>query len=239
MTEWLPGVHAAPNIQSDQALYEVENRALDPEGKLFEAMRRITDWSDRVVLDLGAGSGFWLPHFHTDCRHVFAVEPHGRSRVLACGRVAALGLDRASVLAGSAERIFLPDNSVDFVHARFAYFWGPGCEPGLAEVQRVLCPGGSVFIIDNDLRRGTFADWLRRAPSAYQRDPDKIDAFWKSQGFSCTEVMSEWRFDSRDDLRKVLHLEFPAEHATTYFSEHEGHTVDYGYNIYYRKGWSA
>ena len=32
---WLPGVHVAPNIQDGPALYEIENRALDPEGLLL------------------------------------------------------------------------------------------------------------------------------------------------------------------------------------------------------------
>jgi ubiquinone/menaquinone biosynthesis C-methylase UbiE len=53
-------------------------------------------------------------------------------------RCVALGLDNASVLTGSAERIPLSDSIVDVVHARFAYVFGPGCERGIAEVLRVL-----------------------------------------------------------------------------------------------------
>ena len=48
------------------------------------------------------------------------------------------------------------------MHARWAYFFGPGCEPGLAELDRVMRPGSRAFVIDNDPTRSTFGDWFRR-----------------------------------------------------------------------------
>ena len=69
-------------------------------------------------------------------------------------RVARLGLERGSVLAGSAEQLVLADHMVGVAHARFAYFFGPGCEPGLAELARVIRPGGTAFIVDDDWRTG-------------------------------------------------------------------------------------
>ena len=50
----------------------------------------------------------------------------------------------------------MADHSVEMIHARWAYFFGPGCEPGLTEVARVLRPGGTAFLIDNDASRSTF-----------------------------------------------------------------------------------
>ncbi|MCP4809871.1 MAG: class I SAM-dependent methyltransferase, partial [Proteobacteria bacterium] len=146
---WLPGVHVAPNIQSDPALYEVENRALDRDGHITAAMRHIAPWNDRVVLDLGSGTGFWASVFEPDARHVVCVEPHAPSRLMAAARIAREGWTTVDSLVGSAAWIPLRDGSVDLVHARFAYFFGPGCEPGLAEVERVLAPGGTCIVIDN------------------------------------------------------------------------------------------
>jgi ubiquinone/menaquinone biosynthesis C-methylase UbiE len=231
----LPGVHAAPNIQQHPDVYEIENRAVDPEQLIEARMHAIAPWDDKVVLDLGAGTGYHIPRFHTRASHVIAVEPHGPSRVRAMARVAALGLERASVLAGSAERIVLPDASVDVVHARFAYFFGPGCEPGLAELARVIRPGGAAFIIDNDLRRGTFAAWLRRAAYFAEIDPDARDRFWADQGFALATIPSAWRFDRREDLEAVVCIEFPPDLAEQLIAEHAGLTVDYWYSLYYRR----
>jgi len=230
----LPGVHPSPNIQSDPDLYEIENQALDPDGLIEAAMQQILPWDDRVMLDLGAGTGFYLPRFHAKAQHVFAVEPHDASRLQIMQRVARLGLARLSVLTGSAEQIPLHDASVDIVHARFAYFFDPTCEPGLRELQRVIRPSGGAFIIDNDLQSGTFAEWLHQSPYLAGIVPDQLAAFWRAQGFSLLRIPTEWRFQQRADLERVVRLEFGEKLAESLLARHSGLRVEYHICLYYR-----
>ena len=56
----------------------------------------------------------------------------------------------------------LPDASVDVVHARWAYFFGPGCEPGLAELDRVVRRGGTALV---DRQRPDPVDVRRLVPA--------------------------------------------------------------------------
>jgi ubiquinone/menaquinone biosynthesis C-methylase UbiE len=232
---WLPGVHPAPNIQEHPELYEIENRAADPDRRIERVMWELAPWSGEVVLDVGAGTGFHLERFAQQARHVLAVEPDDRSRLMAMRRVADLGLERVSVLTGSAERLLLADRSVGLAHARFAYFFGPGCEPGLAELARVLRPGGTAFVVDNDWRSGTFASWLARSAWCSWADPDRIEGFWRDQGFASVRVESEWRFQRREDLEAVLGVEFPPLLAEELRREHPGTSVDVHYRIYHRR----
>lgn len=231
----LPGVHQAPNIQTAPELYELENQAADPEGLIEAAMWRIAPWTGKVFLDLGAGTGFHLARWHRHAAHVFAVEPHAPSRLAAMRRVAEQGLLNSSVLSGSAERTPLRDHEVDIIHARFAYFFGAGGEAGLAELERIVRPGGTAFIIDNDLRTGAFAAWLRQSPHAPQPDPDAVEGFWASQGFSLERIASEWRFGSRADLEAVVRLEFGEALAARLLAEHAGTRVEYHYCLYHRR----
>ncbi|WP_343423148.1 hypothetical protein [Candidatus Flexifilum breve] len=71
----------------------------------------------------------------------------------------------------------------------------------------MLRSGGTAFIIDNDLRHGQFADWLKRHPFAGV-DPDVVEGFWSAQGYQLVRILSEWRFDNRADLEAVVRLEF-------------------------------
>ncbi len=129
------------------------------------------------------------------------------------------------MLAGDAEALPLTDDSVDVAHARWAYFFGAGCEAGLAELARVLRPGGIAVVVDNDVTRSTFGAWFRRAYPAY--DPVAVQRFWDRQGFTTEHLTIEWTFDRRDDLEAVARIELPPATADEVLAAHDGRTVDY------------
>lgn len=222
----------SPNIWSHPDVYEVENRGVDPDGLIEAVMARIHDWSGQRVLDVGCGSGFHLPLFAQSAASVVGVEPHEPLANLARQRVGALSLGNASVQDGTAQHLPLADDSIDVAHARWAYFFGPGCEPGLAELERVLRPGGTAFVIDNDASRSTFGGWFRRAMPAH--DPLAIERFWVRQGWSRERIDMRWSFGSRDDLESVLRLEFTETFADGIMADHQGAGVDYAVNLWWR-----
>lgn len=191
-------------------------------------MRHQADWSGRVVLDLGCGTGFHLPGFAAQASHVYGVEPHAELLRLAVRRTRALG--NLTLRTGTAQAIPLPDASVDVVHVRWAYFFGPGCEPGLAELDRVVRRGGTAFVIDNDASRSTFGGWFRRGYPMI--DAVAVERFWSTRGWRRTSLDVGWRFESRADLESVVRIEFPPELARQILTEHEGTAVDYAVNLW-------
>ncbi|PRA11283.1 methylase [Arthrobacter sp. MYb211] len=227
----------APNQGADPEVYEIENSALDRTGVLFARLCSLAPWAGKVLLDLGCGSGYWLPKYLTEHGTVLGVEPD--LRLLDAARARS---SRVQVLHGSAEHLPLADSSVAVVHARFAYFFPSAnydCTAGLREVLRVLRPGGSLLVIDNDHQHGEFASLLRQSPWASdQGEDDYIRRWWAAQGAQRHEVMSSWEFDSTEDLAKVLGLEFPADLAQQWIAQHPLATeLSYGYVLYHvRKG---
>ena len=138
------------------------------------------------------------------------------------------------MLAGSAERLPLPGCSVDVAHARFAYFLAPGGDAGLAEVLRVLRPGGSLVVVDNDYRWGQFAQLLAAASASPPgHTAAAIDAWWRERGALRREVRSELRFGSRSELAAVLHIELPATVARSWLARNPSATsISYGYVLF-------
>jgi SAM-dependent methyltransferase len=138
------------------------------------------------------------------------------------------------VLAGSAERIPLPDRSVDVVHARFAYFFPPGADAGLAEVLRVLRPGGHLVVVDNDYRWGEFGGLLAASAALPPvQTAASVDAWWRERGARRHEVRSQLRFASRADLAAVLHIELPDAVAASWLGKHPAATsLSYGYVLF-------
>src|SRR6187551_2593871 len=76
----------AGNQGGNPDVYEIENRALDPEGLVLAAMRELAPWRDRTLVDLGCGSGFWLPGYADEAARVIGVEPDERLVPLAADR---------------------------------------------------------------------------------------------------------------------------------------------------------
>lgn len=107
---------------------------------------------DMDVLDCGCGPGFILEEILTalpGCRGV-ALEVEKHFIVHLQKRFSERGIHRYRVINGDVTEIALPDNSVDFVVMRLVLEHLPEPLAALREVQRVMKPGGTAVMIDND-----------------------------------------------------------------------------------------
>ncbi len=100
------------------------------------------------VLEVGFGSGLNLRHLPAGVSKLLAVEPSLRARKIAAKRVARarcpvefVGLD--------AQGIQLPDGSVDAALSTFTLCTIPDVAAALAEIRRVLKPGGRLFVLEH------------------------------------------------------------------------------------------
>lgn len=228
----------SPNIWNRPDVYEQENLGVDPDGVIERAMREIHDWTGQSVLDVGCGTGFHLPRFAgSGAAKVIGVEPHESLLARARARVASSSnADRIDVCSGTAQELPVVDASVDVAHARWAYFFGPGCEPGLKELTRVMRRGGTAFVIDNDATRSTFGSWFRRATRDWRKpyDPEAIERFWARQGWHRVPLDICWDQPDRATFESVVRIEFAPDVADEILARHEGTTVDYAVNLFWR-----
>lgn len=102
------------------------------------------------VLELGFGSGINLPHYGATVDRVLAVEPSDVAWQKATGRIAAFGrpVERAGL---DGAHLDVADASVDAVVSTWTMCTIPDLAGALAEVRRVLRPGGSLHFVEHSL----------------------------------------------------------------------------------------
>lgn len=111
----------------------------------------IEDWlradlglgSGKIAVDLGAGTGKFLPRLRATDAHVIAVEPVAAMREQLTRRNPGI-----EVKDGSAEHIPLTDGSINAVVCAQSFHWF-ATRPALAEIHRVLKPGGVLGLVWN------------------------------------------------------------------------------------------
>ncbi|PIE20910.1 MAG: SAM-dependent methyltransferase [Arachnia propionica] len=133
---------------------------IDPMARAVDVVlsdRLVGRWRSRlcsgargVVLDLGFGSGRNLEHFGPEVTEVLAVDPSDSGWELAQQRIAKVPypVRRAGIDAASID---IADDSVDTVTTAWTMCTIPELGAALAEVGRVLRPGGELRFVEHSL----------------------------------------------------------------------------------------
>jgi arsenite methyltransferase len=143
----------------------------------------------RRVLDVACGSGATslLLARELDCE-VVGVDLGARTVELAADAVRTAGLHaRARFLVGDAEALPLPDSGFDVVVSECSLCTFPDKRRALAEMTRVVRPGGMVAIADVTADLAALPDALRSAAArvacvADARDADEYAALLRDAG---------------------------------------------------------
>ena len=113
-----------------------------------EVLRLLALTPGEHVVDIGAGPGFLAAEMAAavgPSGRVYAVEPSASMQAIARSRGAPL-----EISGGSAEALPLPDASVDVAVATQVLEYVPDVPGALAELRRVLRPGGRALVLDTD-----------------------------------------------------------------------------------------
>ncbi|HXZ62685.1 MAG TPA: class I SAM-dependent methyltransferase [Acidimicrobiales bacterium] len=141
-------------------------KALDP----WRA-RAAEGLSGRVV-EIGFGSGRNVPHYPPEVHHVLAVEPSARARHLAEQRVARAGVP-VEHIGLDGQQIPLDDATCDAALCTFTLCTVPDARRALAEVRRVLRPGGTFHFLEHGLSPDpAVARWQHRLDPLQRRLAD-------------------------------------------------------------------
>ncbi|GAB3260086.1 class I SAM-dependent methyltransferase [Alteromonas gracilis] len=119
---------------------------------LGERRAQLVDGLVGTVVEVGCGDGSTFAHYPPGVERVVAVEPEPSLRAHAVRRSEALATERGLVVEvreGVAEALPVPDASADAVVLSLVLCSVADVEVAVAEVARVLRPGGEVRLMEH------------------------------------------------------------------------------------------
>lgn len=132
---------------SDRVVPRLVNKIMA--GREFESIRaRVASGLDGEVVEIGFGSGLNVPHYPPAVRRVQAVDPATLGRKLAAGRLAAVPVP-VEFVGLDGQCLPLEDGSTDHVLATWTLCSIPQPDLALAEIRRVLRPGGEFHFVEH------------------------------------------------------------------------------------------
>ncbi|HET9655734.1 MAG TPA: class I SAM-dependent methyltransferase [Kineosporiaceae bacterium] len=154
-------------------LYEQLGAEADARGATGHRKRLLAGLSGQVV-EVGAGNGLNFPHYPPEVGLVLAVEPDQALRGRAT-RAASRAPVLIAVRAGHAEALPVASGSADAVVASLVLCSVPDQAHALAEMRRVLKPGGELRFYEHVRAR----QWWRGAIE------DLVTPLWSRLGGGC------------------------------------------------------
>ena len=143
--------------------------------------RRLTEYRSRVVpaaegrvLEIGIGSGLNLPFYSRNVASVIGLDPSPKLLSMA-RRHPRSEVSAVEFVEGSAEAIPLEDGSVDTVVTTWTLCSIPDAERALAEMRRVLKPGGRLLFVEHGRAPEPNVRWWQ----------DHLNPAWKCLGGGC------------------------------------------------------
>jgi ubiquinone/menaquinone biosynthesis C-methylase UbiE len=126
------------------------------------------------VLELGAGTGVNLDHYPPAVEELVLVEPDPHMAKRLRARLATSSR-QATVLEAPAERLPLADGEFDLVVATLVLCTVPDQAAALAELRRVMAPGGHLLLIEH----------VRSGDPGIARWQDRLERPWRFLADGC------------------------------------------------------
>ncbi|MBS1878232.1 MAG: class I SAM-dependent methyltransferase [Actinobacteria bacterium] len=155
------------------AMYDRGLKATE-EGGLGEMRLQLLAGATGRVVELGAGTGVNLDLYPDAITELVLVEPDPHMAKRLRERVAASPRP-ATIVEAPGERLPLPDDSFDVAVATLVLCTVPDPAAALAELRRVLVPGGRLLLIEH----------VRAEEAGLARWQDRLEKPWRFFGDGC------------------------------------------------------
>ncbi len=210
-------------IYSRQAeRYEQLAAREDSRGNLFAALNDIISFAGLDVVEFGAGTGRLTRLIAVIAARVFAFDFEPAMLAKAASILRASGLTNWSLTIGDNARMPVASGCADLVIEGWSFAhvmewhpleWRRTTDAMLAEMRRLLKPGGTAVLIET-LGTG------RRRPRAPSPELARLYRYWENDcGFNQRWIRTDFQFDSPEEADELMRFFFGDQMAEACLDE--------------------
>ncbi|WP_246042036.1 class I SAM-dependent methyltransferase [Cohnella pontilimi] len=185
--------------------YELLVSKEDYTNNIPAVLAEIADFTNKDVVDLGAGTGRLTCMAASSCNSIVAVDAAANMLKVTASKLAAMGLRNWKTSVADLRQIPLEDQSADMIIAGWSICymsssgnqdWQENLNQVMKEIDRVLRPGGTVIILET---MGT--------GNTVPTPPDYLIPYFKrleeQYGFAHKAIRTDYKFDSVEQAEQL------------------------------------
>jgi ubiquinone/menaquinone biosynthesis C-methylase UbiE len=192
------------SYHSEADIYERFSQAEDYPQKIISILKPLIAGKD--VLDIGCGTGKYLVEFAPLSNSYYGLDISPEQLMIAKSKSIGMNLANVSFICSSAEKIDLPDNSIDAVISAWVVGTIQGIDrraSAISEAERILKKDGSIYLIENDIG-GEFETIRGRYPDI-ARTMEYNSWLEHDMGFApLARFTTNFKFSSADEAKHVI-----------------------------------
>lgn len=201
-------------------LYDKFSHYEDSENKIFKFIKKEFDLRNKIVLDLGAGTGRFSLLFSRLAKRVYAFDPSPEMLEILRYKIKEDSAKNIYLINKSAENLKLPDNSIDIIFSSWVlsgiYNWRSGIskkelerrrakvESIMANLERLLRQSGLMIVVET--APGQYAGELQQIIMGSPKDLSGNFTGWfaKRFNFEVIEENTVFNFKSVNEAARVF-----------------------------------
>jgi ubiquinone/menaquinone biosynthesis C-methylase UbiE len=198
------GLNADSSVYTHKSeMYELFSQAEDSLGKIAAFLQpRI---ANKTVLDFGCGTGKFIQTLSPVAKKYFAVDVSEAQLKIA--RSKATSLPNVEILKIEKDKLPFENESIDDIFCTFVVGGIQDLElraTVLKELQRVLKPGGKIYLVENDVG-GEYKE-ITGGTKANERTVAKL-AWFKEHGYrESVKIITQFEFKNLKEAQEVFEV---------------------------------
>ena len=185
--------------------YELLVSHEDYESNISRALNQITSFKEKDVIELGAGTGRLARLLAPAAKSIHALDASPNMLQVAAEKLGEEGFKNWIACAADHRYLPLPDHAADIVISGWSIVylvvwyestWRNELAKGLAEMGRILRPGGDMIILET-LGTG----------HASPHPPDNLleyFAFLEQEGFASSWIRTDYLFETQQEAEQII-----------------------------------